>query len=550
MEKMPNKHSKKVRCSSPSMLNPKSIPGLMLWLKADKGVYTDAAMTIPATADAQTIGGWQDQSGQGNHVTQATVDQRPVLKLNIQGGKSVIRFDPTASQILNTAVSNTVPKQAPFTAFAVVQTNSNAPSGSRRIMGFHKSGGIGWAYGQYISCGSMRGVKHGIANINGLLPFFSTDKFEITTLVFDATFNTTLYINGGKRDYIASAADCGAGDINFYVGGDVGANQFWGGDIAEVIVYAAALSEAQRQLVENYLARKYNITKAPSLNVASYYTIPDYPGLGTVVHPDVLYFAAGWNGYKYWMAYTPCPPTANENPSIAVSNDGETWITPPGLTNPIDANPGGGANNSDASLCMSADNVTMYIVWREFKAATVDKIYLSSSADGVTWAAPTLILSPATNQGMSPSVLWDGAQFVMWLCATSTYPLFQQYTCATIDGIWSAATQTTWLNSPGPIGASISPKHADMILSGGVYYLICMDVDNGINGGLYLATSADGLAWKADPNFRLPVQVGVWDYLPYRASLLPVGDGLDIYYSGFDVVGTTCKIGKTHYRLP
>jgi hypothetical protein len=547
---MDRSKSVKLLLHSSAVLNksfsPQSITGLKLWLDAGKGTYTTQTMTTPQTSDSGAVGGWADQSGQGNHVTQSTSSERPSLKLNIQAGKPVLRFTQTSYQSLRSAAENTIPKQAPFTAFAVASTNSNAPTGSRRIMGFQTGLSVGWGYGQYGAYGSMRGVKNGVANISGVMPSWSTDRFEIATMVFDATFDTTFYINGGKRDYIASAADCNTGDVSFFIGGDGNSNQWWGGDIAEVIVYAAQLSDAQRIQVETYLASKYNITKAPSLNVSSYFTIPDYPGLGTNVHPDVLYFAAGWNGYKYWMAYSPYPPAANENPSLAVSNDGETWITPPGLTNPIDANPGGGAYNSDPSLCMSADDSTMWMIWREYKTATVDKIYVSSSTDGVTWSEPALILSPANNQGMSPSALWDGTQFVMWLCATSTYPYFQRYTCATMDGTWSAATQTTWLNGP----AAMSPKHADVILSDSVYYLIYMDVDSGVNAGLHLATSTDGLAWKADPNFRIPAQVGVWDYLPYRASLLPVGDGLDIYYSAFDAAGTTAKIGKTHYTLP
>ena len=52
--------------------------------------------------------------------------------------------------------------------------------------------------------------------------------------------------------------------------------------------------------------------------------IPKYDASG-VVHPDVMYFPSGKDGYKYWMAYTPYPPQSKENPSIIRSNDGITW---------------------------------------------------------------------------------------------------------------------------------------------------------------------------------------------------------------------------------
>ena len=61
--------------------------------------------------------------------------------------------------------------------------------------------------------------------------------------------------------------------------------------------------------------------------------IPDY-GASGVVHPDVIYFPEGKDGYKYWMTYTPYPPQPDENPSVVRSNDGITW-TGNGISNPV-----------------------------------------------------------------------------------------------------------------------------------------------------------------------------------------------------------------------
>lgn len=70
-----------------------SIAGLKGWFKADAGTFQDTAMTTPAVADADPVGGWQDQSGTGNHLTQATGTKRPTLRLAIQNGRSAIKFD-------------------------------------------------------------------------------------------------------------------------------------------------------------------------------------------------------------------------------------------------------------------------------------------------------------------------------------------------------------------------------------------------------------------------------------------------------------------------
>ena len=56
-------------------------------------------------------------------------------------------------------------------------------------------------------------------------------------------------------------------------------------------------------------------------------------------HPKVIFFSKFFNGYKYWMAYTPYPKAdaTKENPCIIVSNDLIHWITPQGMINPLDA---------------------------------------------------------------------------------------------------------------------------------------------------------------------------------------------------------------------
>lgn len=64
-------------------------------------LFQDDAGTTPVTADAQTIGMVTDKSGNNRHALQATALRRPVYKANIQNGKSVSRYD------LSTALAST-----------------------------------------------------------------------------------------------------------------------------------------------------------------------------------------------------------------------------------------------------------------------------------------------------------------------------------------------------------------------------------------------------------------------------------------------------------
>src|SRR5699024_11874226 len=81
-----------------------------------------------------------------------------------------------------------------------------------------------------------------------------------------------------------------------------------------------------------------NIKTYVIINAESSLYINTYEGYNQVIHPDVIYFPDRWNGYRYWMSYTPYPWTNDfyENPSIAVSDDGVRWETPEGLKNTLD----------------------------------------------------------------------------------------------------------------------------------------------------------------------------------------------------------------------
>lgn len=164
-----------------------------------------------------------------------------------------------------------------------------------------------------------------------------------------------------------------------------------------------------------------------------------------------MYDAAGWNGYKYWLAYTPFPGTdsLHENPSLAVSNDFVTWETPPGLTNPVVPTPPGGAFNADVHIVLSPDKATMYMLYRERWPDNYLKI--SSSADGVTWAPFVTLRTGVMNvqDYASPSMFFWGGQWVIVYHNTepADQPL-ERMTCA-VGGDpmnpadWSAATTVT-----------------------------------------------------------------------------------------------------------
>ena len=126
------------------------------------------------------------------------------------------------------------------------------------------------------------------------------------------------------------------------------------------------------------LATKYKANPIEPLNIVTTYS----DGNNQPTHPSVKFFSDGWNGHKYWMAYTPYPFNNDsvENPCITYSDDGINW-SEIGINNPIQNKPSSGYN-SDPHLVMV--NNTLECWWREVEGS---KTYFKrkKSTDGVTW---------------------------------------------------------------------------------------------------------------------------------------------------------------------
>lgn len=233
-----------------------------------------------------------------------------------------------------------------------------------------------------------------------------------------------------------------------------------------------------------------------------------------VVHPSLLRLRERWNGYRYWMAWTPYPgyDSQYENPCVAASNDLETWVEP--ARNPLVEKPAGGYN-ADTHLFMSPDGARMYLAFRERIIGGNNSVKVMHTDDGgLSWSAPVAILSGA--QGSidfaSPSIWWNGSTWTMishQLDAAAPWPVRRNVSATSdIYGSWGAATTVTL--AP-PTGRAWWHSHHVRMPSGQV---VALFQDNnqtaGSSGTLYLAESADdgatyastGRVWTAGGKYR------------------------------------------------
>jgi len=72
---------------------PKTISGLQIWLDANVGLFNNTIGGNLVTSDSASVARWEDQSGNGRHISQSVSESRPILKTLVQNGKNILRFD-------------------------------------------------------------------------------------------------------------------------------------------------------------------------------------------------------------------------------------------------------------------------------------------------------------------------------------------------------------------------------------------------------------------------------------------------------------------------
>lgn len=139
-------------------------------------------------------------------------------------------------------------------------------------------------------------------------------------------------------------------------------------------------------------------------------------------HPKVLSFNSLWNGYKYWIAYTPYPhgDETKENPFINASNDLIHWKSPKELKNPLDIPLISNIDhyNSDTHLLYNNNTNELTIVWRYVNLQDNQvSIYFKKSKDGINWSEKEIFIKSnnRTEQDyVSPCINYENGIYRMW----------------------------------------------------------------------------------------------------------------------------------------
>mgnify|MGYP001612863049 CR=1 FL=1 len=231
-------------------VNPKDIPDLLLWFKADAGVMTGGTGCSDATGDAnnnENVSCWKDQSGNGYHAQQANAPNRPILSnsVGVFGGQKALKFTEANNEKLYNMIS--VPYSYNITLITVSYTDTYANVGPTQVI--------------FKATHFYHEVYTGIYNSYFKAPNIIGGSYQkpviFATTHDDSNYEMRGYFNGKKLETKVGTVSS-ATNTTIHIGCDE-SSSYLNGYIAEILVYNRALSEKEIQELNTYLGKKYNI---------------------------------------------------------------------------------------------------------------------------------------------------------------------------------------------------------------------------------------------------------------------------------------------------
>ena len=229
--------------SSIQQFKPTDINACALWLDA-----ADPA----ATGTGTTLSTWYDKSGNGSN---ATANSSISLLSNAVNGNTVLSVSVGTPQWLlgNIAITGTG-----MTVVSAFKMDSNS-GGAARIIGLAATSTNDYNSVSYVGILRQTSNNMGAYRNNAYAgPLLTYSVPTIGTTYFDGS-NGYSYINGGAASSIAITSNFSITSYAIMANTNTADAHYFSGYMCEMIVYNTALTSPQRQQVEGYLAKKWNI---------------------------------------------------------------------------------------------------------------------------------------------------------------------------------------------------------------------------------------------------------------------------------------------------
>ena len=217
---------------------PDSLSGLAVWL---------AAYKLIGKNDNDAIDSWTDESGNGKHAVQATGNKQPIYKTNIINGLPILRFDGANDDMEMTGLS----AGSDVTYFFVIKPDGTSPVGI-----FDSAPNTQYTFrnmsGGYLEWHSNDpNVPLVLADVNAVILTFICTRLPKRQIIYYKN-GSPLSTYGSTTSDIMAWSNPRIGSVNLTA-------VLYDGDMAEVIIYNSALSDANLAKVHAYLKNLYGI---------------------------------------------------------------------------------------------------------------------------------------------------------------------------------------------------------------------------------------------------------------------------------------------------
>ena len=227
--------------------------GLLVWTDAED------SSTVVQTGSPLRVSSWNDKSEYGRNLTQGNAGARPTLITNTIGSKPAIVFEQSRSTSLRNAFGI---QNQPYTLAFVFKTPTNfiqsgmvvssanindpTPNNTQTTANFFSNNlGVSWSLNTFAGSG--------------------TSAVQGDNLTPETNYFTVLQYNGASTQYSVNGTNSTVNPGTKAISGiELGAWNNGGNasnvSLGEVIVLDSTLNTNDRQLLEGYLAHKWNLT--------------------------------------------------------------------------------------------------------------------------------------------------------------------------------------------------------------------------------------------------------------------------------------------------
>jgi fibronectin-binding autotransporter adhesin len=242
-----------------SLVAPSILDTSTVWFDASATdtLFTDTAGTTPVSANGQSVARWNSRTG-SYYMLQSTADRQPTFTTSGLNGRSIVDFGALYSQVNAQNVGmyqylysggsqNTLNLGSSQNTIFWVLKGSSFLLGNSTVYDFHR--------GVLTPSGNIWDNTHAQASVKSGTTYLN--KVSVT--------GTSTGLTGGSTYDLVGLVTASGGNARFNTLALDRTNRSGGLQFAELIVIPGALSLADRQSVENYLAAKWNVAGGGSV---------------------------------------------------------------------------------------------------------------------------------------------------------------------------------------------------------------------------------------------------------------------------------------------